>query len=70
MSENMKLTPEQYKLLLAYADCDMSIRAAAKKEYMSVPTVNNWFKKIEDSTGLKPTRFWNLIQLLEESKVG
>lgn len=61
----MKLDRDTYKLLLAYADCDMCVKRMEKVVFLTGTAIYNRFKKIKQDTGLNPRRFWDLIQLLE-----
>lgn len=54
-----------YKILLAFADCNMSVRAAEKRVYLSRTAIYNRFQKIKEKTGLDPLKFWDLVHLLE-----
>lgn len=65
MNKEIKLDKEMYKILLAFADNDMSVNAITKKVYLTNTAIYNRFKKIEEKTGLNPLRFWDLVQLLE-----
>lgn len=63
--KKIKIDKENYKLLLAFADCNMCVSRASKKVYLSGTAIYNRFQRIRENTGLDPLRFWDLVQLFE-----
>ena len=63
--KKIKLDKDNYKILLVFADCNMSVRATAKKVYLSGTAVYTRFRRIKEKTGLDPLEFWDLVHLLE-----
>ena len=54
-----------WKVLLAYADCDMNAERAAKQLHMARGTVCYHLDKIRDETKYSPYVFYDLIELVQ-----
>lgn len=58
------MTPFEIELIRAYAECDMSLAATARRMYVHKNTVIYQFEKIKKKTGLNPRTFGGLTELL------
>lgn len=61
----VELTEYDKRLLTTYAKCNMNIAATARKLYMHRNTAVYNLERIKRETGLDPTSFFELVQLLE-----
>lgn len=62
------LSDIQREIILALADCGMKPGKAARKSYIDRNTVYYHFERIKAITGKDPTRFYDLIELVEMAK--
>ena len=60
-----KITDTQRKLIFRYAENDMNLSKAAKKEYMDRNTVSYHFNKVKNNSGYDPRCFFDLVELLK-----
>lgn len=58
------------KLILAFAENNMNIKATARQLYRGHTTVSYHLAKIQQQYGLDPKRFWDLVMLTEMAKGG
>lgn len=56
------------RIILLMADCDMNITDTAKVMYVHRNTVVYHIDKIKRKTGLNPTKFYDLCQLVTMSR--
>ena len=61
----MKLTNRQKEIILAVAQCDMSLNRVAEMLYFHRNTVVYHCDAIHRNTGLNPRRFYDLEKLLK-----
>ena len=59
----MALTKKEARMIVAMAQCDMTVYAAADKVYYHKNTLLYHFEKIRKKTGLNPRNFFDLIEL-------
>lgn len=62
------LTDTQREIILALAECDLTVRRAAQKLYRHTNTVYFHVAKIKQLTGKDPLRFYDLVDLIEMTK--
>lgn len=62
------MTIEQAKIIVAYADNDMSLCKTAKEFYYSICAIDNRLKKIAIETGIDPKTFHGLVKLYRRAK--
>lgn len=60
----LRMTRQQAKIILAFAENDMQIRATAKRLYMSDGNVTYHLKKIKEQLGWNPRKFYDLCYLV------
>ena len=58
------MTKQQAKIILAFAENDMEIRATAKQLYMSDGTVAYYLTRIREQMGWNPRKFYDLCYLV------
>lgn len=58
------MNQRQAKLILAFAENNMEIKATAKQLYMSDCTVTYHLKKIREQIGWNPRKFYDLCYLV------
>lgn len=58
------MTNEQAKIIIAFAESDMLIKAASKKLFMSDANVSYHLKKIKQQMGFNPRKFFDLCYLV------
>ena len=58
------MTNEQAKIIIAFAESDMLIKAASKKLFMSDANVSYHLKKIKKQMGFNPRKFFDLCYLV------
>lgn len=59
------LTDKQREVVLALADCSMSITKTSKKIFRNRNTVLYHIRKVNETTGKDPMNFYDLIELVE-----
>jgi len=65
----MDLTDFEKQIILALAERDMNIAAAAVKLYMHRNTVIYHLDKIQRKTGRNPRKFYDLVELVKTSRI-
>lgn len=60
-----KLTAVDWKVVMEFAENDMNTSETARVLHMSRQSVMYHLKKVEDSTGLNPLVFYDLVELLD-----
>lgn len=65
MSKKDEVTPFRQKVILAFADCNMSGNAAAKKLFIDRSCVSYHINRIKAITGKDPRNFWDLVDLVD-----
>ena len=58
------MTKEQAKIIMAFAECDMQIRPASKKLFMSEGNMSYHLTKIQKQMGFNPRKFFDLCYLV------
>ena len=58
------MTPFQAKLILAYAENDMSVKETGKKIFMSSASICYNLDKIQKQMGWNPRKFYDLCYLV------
>lgn len=58
------MTKEQAKIIIAFAENDMQIKAASKKLFMSDANVSYHLTKIQKQMGWNPRKFFDLCFLV------
>lgn len=58
------MTDLDVEIILALADCDMSVARTGQKLYMHQNTVKYHLAKVKKETGLNPKCFYDLVKLL------
>lgn len=58
------MTRQQAKIILAFAENDMEIKATAKQLYMSDGTVAYYLTRIREQMGWNPRKFYDLCYLV------
>ena len=58
------MTKEQAKIIMAFAKCDMQIKAASNQLFMSDANVAYHLKKIQKQMGFNPRKFFDLCYLV------
>ena len=56
------------EIIVAFADNDMNVKRTANAVYVCSGTVHYHAKKIRESTGLNPFKFYDLCKLLAVAK--
>lgn len=64
MAENYKFTDRDIDVIKALAECDLCMSSAAKMLHYHCGTIQYYATKIADKTGLCPTKFYDMIELL------
>jgi sugar diacid utilization regulator len=59
------LDERKREVVLAFAECSMSLSATAKKLHFHRNTIEYHLKQTRKKTGLDPCNFYDLIKLLE-----
>ena len=62
------MTYRHAKMILAFAEKDMKVKATADKIYSSEGCLAYQFDKIHKETGLNPRKFFDLVTLVEMAK--
>lgn len=60
-----KLNELDWKVVKAYADCNMKVLPAARLCFMSDNAVQNHLNKVHRLTGLNPKCFYDLVELMK-----
>lgn len=60
------LTAQEMELIFAYADYDMRVKPTTDSKYVSRTTLWRTFQSVFSKTGLDPTKFWDLHNLIIE----
>lgn len=64
------LSDRQKQIILALADCDMSILAVSKRCYVNYSVVTYHIRQIKKKIGKDPRCFYDLVELVEMVKGG
>lgn len=64
MSKKDEMTPVRYAVILAMADCNLNICAAARKLGVDHTNVRYHIERIIDITGKDPRKFYELVELV------
>lgn len=61
----MKLSDREKEIVLMLARCNMNVLETSRKLYMRRHNVAYRLERIEQSTGLDPKNFYDLVKLVE-----
>ena len=64
MRKGDPMTKQQAKIILAFAENDMEIKATAEQLYMSDGTIAYHLKRIREQIGWNPKKFYDLCYLV------
>lgn len=59
-----ELTDDDIRVVLAYADNDMSVTETGRKLFLSRNTVKYHLESVGKKTGLSPLKFYDLVKLV------
>ena len=64
MAEHYTFTDRSREIIKCLAENDLCVAAVAKTQHYHVNTIDYHVKKITEKTGLNPTKFYDMVELL------